>query len=400
MAKIAFVLGELPYPLDKGAKIRTFHLLSSLCRKHKVYLFGLEEKEEGWKVEELKKICERVFVFKREMMKKGWSFYKDLFLNLFSKWPYLIKRGYSSAMAKEITGVIEKDNIDLIICDSLQQTPNVIGINGVPKILNTHNVELVIRERHRDVEKNIIKKAYLSVQLNKLKKYESAALRSFKRAFAVSEDDKDLMASRSLYPESDITVIPNGVDCFYYGNMKETAIPHNLVFTGSMDWIANDDAMVYFLNEIFPIIRQEVPDVSLTISGRNPSARLKKMCGNNGSIELTGYVDDIRPVIAKCEVYVVPLRIGGGTRLKILEAMAMQKPVVSTSIGCEGLDVKDGKNIAIADGPREFANMVISLFQDREKAYRIAINGRNLAEEKYDWKVVTEGMEPLIKELC
>jgi len=401
MAKIIFVLGELPYPLDKGAKIRTFYLLSSLCERHEVYLFGLKEgQEDKWKIEELKKICKDVIVFERAMKKNGWKFYRDLFLNLFSGRPYIVSRGYSRFMAEEVKRSLKKDKFDVIICDSLQQAPNLLGVNGIPKILNTHNVELVIRKRHCEVERNIFKKAYMYLQLSKLEKYELSALQAFDHILAVSENDKETMAGYRSNPKPRITVIPNGVDCDYCRPVTERSVPDSLIFTGSMDWIPNEDAMLYFLKEIFHLVKQKVPDISLTIVGRNPSSRLQKECARIPSVKLTGYVDDVRPFIAKSSLYIVPLRIGGGTRLKILEAMAMRKPVISTSIGSEGLDVEDKQNIVTADEPQKFAEGIVTLLRNGEEADRIAANGRKLVEERYDWNVVTQKLLSLIEEIC
>ena len=184
--------------------------------------------------------------------------------------------------------------------------------------------------------------------------------------------------------------MPNGVDCSYFTPSKNGMKPHSLVFTGSMDWEPNNDAIFYFIKHIYPLIKKKVQEISFTIVGRDPSDALIKLASKDKSIELTGRVDDVRPYIANSCLYIVPLRIGGGTRLKILEAMAMGKTVISTSIGAEGLEVTSEENIILADEPQVFAKRALELFENNNLRKNIESSGRKLTEQKYSWDIIAD----------
>ena len=185
-----------------------------------------------------------------------------------------------------------------------------------------------------------------------------------------------------------ISVIPTGVDVDYFQPVPGGEISNSLVFTGSMDWLPNEDAMIYFVQEIMPLIQEECPDVTLEIVGRKPGARLAALVGRHTGVRLTGWVEDVRPNLARGAVCIVPLRIGGGTRLKIFEAMAMSKAVVSTSIGAEGLPVQPDENIFLADTPAEFARSVVSLLHSISERKRLGEAARKLVAESYSWRNV------------
>ena len=167
-------------------------------------------------------------------------------------------------------------------------------------------------------------------------------------------------------------------------------LANSLVFTGSMDWLPNEDAILYFVDAILPLIKQQCPEVSLEVVGRSPSRKLQALAEAEKSIRLTGWVEDIRPFVARSSVCIVPLRIGGGTRLKIFEAMAMNKAVVSTSVGAEGLPVRPGENILLADAPQDFADSVVSLLRDPNQRRRLGTAARALVQESYGWPRVAE----------
>jgi len=202
----------------------------------------------------------------------------------------------------------------------------------------------------------------------------------------VSDHDREVFSQ--WLDSSKLSVIPTGVDTVYFRPGAEPEIENSLVFTGSMDWLPNEDGMLYFIKEILPLLREQAPRISLSIVGRNPSTRLNAAISQESNIVATGWVEDIRPFLAQSEVCIVPLRIGGGTRLKIFEAMSMGKAVVSTSIGAEGLPVADGEHILLADDPAAFARSVVSLLRDDSRRRRIGVAARKLVEENYSWRQV------------
>jgi glycosyltransferase involved in cell wall biosynthesis len=185
-----------------------------------------------------------------------------------------------------------------------------------------------------------------------------------------------------------MTVISTGVDADYFHPDNGNEQPNSLVFTGSMDWMPNEDGVRYFLHSILPLIRREIPEVTFTIVGRKPSEKLRAAAASESGVHVTGTVDDIRPYVREGAVYVVPLRIGSGTRLKIFEAMAMGKPIVSTTLGAEGLPISDGGDISIADQPAEFARKVCLLLRDPKERRRLGSAARQLVEQHYSWSAV------------
>ena len=227
-------------------------------------------------------------------------------------------------------------------------------------------------------------------------RYEHFCLQNAHHVLAVSENDKNAFA-RSI-DRNRITVIPTGVDTEYFRPVEgDGEQPHELVFTGAMDWLANVDAILYFARDILPLIRRQIPHVTITVAGRLPSPRLLVLAHADKHIRITGSVDDIRPYIAKASVYVVPLRIGGGTRLKIFEAMAMGKATVSTTIGAEGLPVTHGKEILIADSPESFAHAVVSLLCQPEQRRQLGLSARRLVELKYSWSIVSDLFDEVLR---
>jgi glycosyltransferase involved in cell wall biosynthesis len=199
----------------------------------------------------------------------------------------------------------------------------------------------------------------------------------------VSDTDREMFAK--LVPRNKITTVQTGVDVDYFRPAPGKEQANMMVFTGSMDWMPNEDGILYFVAEILPLIRREIPDARLLVVGRSPSGRVKELAVRDSLIEVTGTVEDIRPFMDRAAVYVVPLRIGGGTRIKIFEAMAEGKAVVSTTIGAEGLPVADGQNIVIADRPSDFAGRVVTMLRDSDLRHSLGDAARKLVEENYSW---------------
>jgi glycosyltransferase involved in cell wall biosynthesis len=233
----------------------------------------------------------------------------------------------------------------------------------------------------------------LEIEWRKLRRYEAAAGRRVALTIAVSEQDRGALAE--LAPGAAIRAVATGVDISYFAPRRGPRQPERLVFVGSMDWQPNEDAILYFIDAILPRIRKYVPAVTLSVVGRNPGERLRRAAARSG-VDVTGTVEDVRDFMAEAAVYIVPLRIGGGTRLKIFEALAMAKAVVSTAVGAEGLPLSDGTHFLQADEPRAFADAVIGLLQDPERCRRIGTAGRQLVEEHYSWARVAREFESLI----
>jgi len=317
------------------------------------------------------------------------GFYVDLVVNLTSDLPYAIKKYESPGMRDEIARRVRDGGFDVLVCDFLAPAVNVPRGIDCPSVLFQHNVEAMIWKRHYEVQTNAAKKSYLFRQWQKMRAFEAKVCPEFDCVIAVSREDRDLMEKE--YGLKDVYDVPTGVDTeFFRPSGKHQRRAENLVFTGSMDWLPNEDAIRYFTEQILPRVRQSVPNVKLTVVGRNPYPGLLELSKRDPAVIVTGRVDDVRPFMEEAAVYVVPLRIGGGTRLKIYEAMAMEKPIVSTSIGAEGLPVEDGQEIVLADTPETFADAVVKLIQQPQVADEIGQRAATKVRQKFGWDKVAE----------
>ena len=300
-------------------------------------------------------------------------------------------------MRAAINKCVAQNSFDVVVCDFLMPAVNMPKKIDVATVIFQHNVEAMIWRRHYEVQKNTVKKAYLKLQWQKTFTYERETCSNFDFVVAVSGEDAETM--RSEYGIKNIADVPTGVDTHFFvpsGNVEKEAF--NLVFTGSMDWLPNEDAIRWFTGEILPIIKRKIPQVSLTVVGRNPSQSLIELGKKDPSIVVTGRVSDVRPFMEKASVYVIPIRIGGGTRLKLYEAMAMEIPVVSTSVGAEGLPVKEGDEIILRDAPESFAEAVVKLLQDNDFALKLADQAANTVRENFSWQGVADNFAEICEQ--
>ncbi|HKO62553.1 MAG TPA: glycosyltransferase [Pyrinomonadaceae bacterium] len=385
---ILWLKTELLHPVDKGGKIRTYNMLKELKRDHTVTYLTLDEGTTSDAVSAAAEYCHELIQIPHAVRNKFTpGFYSDLLLNLPSPLPYAIAKYKSSEMRNRINERLAKDDVDVLICDFLTPAVNLDFNFDCPAILFQHNVEAMIWKRHHQVQPNPVKKAYLYGQWAKMRSLEERLCRKFDAVVAVSAEDRDQM--RGEYQLEAVFDVATGVDTNFFTPMHATkAEPMNLVFTGSMDWLPNDDAIDFFTDEILPLVKREVPNVSLTVVGRNPSTQLTERAKRDPSLVVTGRVEDVRPYMDKAAVYVVPLRIGGGTRLKIFEAMAMEKPIVSTSVGAEGLPLQNGVELLLADNAPAFADAIVKLLKEPELARRIGTRAAQLVRERFGWKQV------------
>lgn len=389
--RILWLKTELLHPVDKGGKIRTYNMLKELKRAHRVTYLTLDDgsasADDRAKATEY---CHELICVphqRREKFTPG--FYVELLLNLVSSQPYAIKKYTTAAMMQEISELERKRAFDLLVCDFLAPAANVPRSLTTPTVLFQHNVEAMIWKRHYEVQANAVKKAYLYGQWRKMWKFEKEMCQRFDSVIAVSADDREQM--KREYGAQSVFDVPTGVDTEFFrpSGAIETS-PHNIVFTGSMDWLPNEDGIRFFLREIMPLIKSKVPDSTLTVVGRNPPASLVEMSKSDSSLIVTGRVDDVRPYIEKAAAYVVPLRIGGGTRLKIFEAMAMEKAVVSTTIGAEGLPLEHGVELLLADEPQAFADAVVKVLTDASYAAELGRRAAANVRQNHGWEPVTE----------
>ncbi|HXH07676.1 MAG TPA: glycosyltransferase [Vicinamibacterales bacterium] len=396
--RILWLNPNLLVPLDKGGKLRTWHLLRQLAPRHDItYVCFAPPAARPEHLEAMHQVCARLVAMPREDPPKGTPrFWLHAARFLLDPLPYAVAKYRSRRFARAVAEILRVERPDVVVCDFLPPLVNLPrGPLPAPMVLFTHNVEAEIWRRHA-LNAAGPRRALLRGQWRRMQAFESAALARADLVLAVSDADRETFAR--LYPgrAPRCLVVPTGVDTTYFRPpVALDADPHRLVFTGSMDWLPNEDAMLYCCREILPVIRRREPGVSLQIVGRDPTPAVRRLAREPG-VEVTGTVDDIRPYLARAGAVVVPLRIAGGTRLKIFEAMAMGRPVVATTVGAEGLPVADGRDILIADDPERFAAAVVRLVRDDAERRRIGLAARRLVESRYDWAVVARALEEAV----
>jgi polysaccharide biosynthesis protein PslH len=387
--KILWVKAGGLVPPDTGGKIRSYNILRELARQHSVTFFSFYAAHDGDLHPGLKNIFNRIVCLPLNLpAPKSPAEMLDYGLGLFSPQPYGITKYCRPGVRRELRSLLKQETYDVIVCDFAIAACVIPWDSPTPKVLFTHNVEAAIWRRHYEVATNLIWKAISLQEWRKMERAERRYLRLADQVLTVSGTDRDTFAA--FVDPAKLTVIPTGVDVDYFHPTPTEEVENSLVFTGSMDWLPNEDAILYFADAILPLIKQKCPGVFLEVVGRSPSHKLQALAEVEKSVRLTGRVEDIRPFVARGSVYVVPLRIGGGTRLKIFEAMAMGKAVVSTSVGAEGLPVRSGGNILLADSPQEFADSVTSVLRDPKERLRLGAAARTLVQEQYSWSKVAE----------
>ena len=384
--RILWLKTELLHPIDKGGRIRTYQMLRQLKSQHHVtYLSLLEPDVDPEAHQQASQYCHKlVTVPWRAPARYSPAFYAALARNVASPLPYALAKYRSGRLQRELRRLVRREYFDVLVADFLASAVNVPERLELPAVLFEHNVESLIWQRMARTAADPLRKAYFYSQWRRMHRYESEACHRFDMVAAVSPGDRDMLVRD--FGVKDVQDVPTGVDTEYFAPGPARPQAHKLVFTGSMDWLPNEDAIVMFVEQILSRIRQHVPQVQLTVVGRNPTPRLVKLAAQHPGVTLTGRVSDVRPYMDEALVYVVPLRIGGGTRIKIYEAMAMQKAVVSTRIGAEGLPVRDGEHLLLADEPADFAQAVTSLMLDQTRALAMGRQARKFVDEHFGWQ--------------
>jgi glycosyltransferase involved in cell wall biosynthesis len=379
------------WPPTSGGRTRSLKLISELSRRHEltvVTTHGDDDDPQGLG-DELRRV--NVVSLGYRVPKRGSrEFPATVARSWLSRDPVDLWKWRVADVRNCVDAYIASGKVDVCVADFLFAVNNVPLKQSTPVVLFEHNVEYLIWKRLCDLETAPWRKALLAIEWRKLRSREAAACRNVDLTVAVSEHDRDRLAA--LAPTARISWIPTGVDTDYFHPALNCERPHHIAFSGSMDWHPNEDAVRYFMNDILPLVRQRIPDVSFSIVGRNPSSALAETARAAGA-HVTGTLDDIRPAIAEAALCVVPLRAGSGTRLKIFEAMAMGKAVVSTTVGAEGLDITPGEHYAVADGAAAFANAVVSLLEDQDRRQQMANAARALVDERYSWAQVARPFE-------
>lgn len=380
--KILFLHKRPLFPADAGGKIRTLNVVRHLAQWHDVtYLCNAQPADEPH-LDKMRELGVRLVTTPwREAPRRSFRFYCDLAKNVFSRFPFNVNKDYDAGLRQRAGELLQAEPYDLVICDFVQMARNAIDLPASPPaLLFQHNVEAEIFKRHSTTDRGWLRRRYMAMQWRKMCRFEGRAGRRFDRIVAVSERDRDIY--QCDYGWDHVDVIDTAVDVDYFAPAETKEKPNQVVFVGSLDWLPNEGGVKHFVEQVWPLIRRDCPEATFQAVGRNPSHLLTRLSSHEG-VEIVGTVPDVRPYLAEAAVVVVPLLVGGGTRLKIFEAMAMRKAVVSTSIGAEGLPVRSGTDIEIADNPEEFAAAVTNLLTDSARRVKMAQQAFELVHERF-----------------
>jgi glycosyltransferase involved in cell wall biosynthesis len=390
--RLLFVSPRFLFPADSGGKIRTSQILAGMKGGHfEITLVSpATERAALAFAAELNSVSDHFYGWPEQI--RGTLFNIARLRHLLSMWPISVRSDQSRVGRQLIARELHR-RPDIVVFDFAHSAVLAPETLSVPSIMFAHNIEAEIFRRHTEVARNSIVRAIWRDQLRKMEMYERQVLRRFHVVVAVSHRDRQYLEQQ--YEIKDVCVIPTGVDLQHFEHLVPV-YSNRVVFTGSMDWFANIDAIQYMLNEIWPRVIAQAPTATFTVVGRSPPRSLIRKAGAVGlRVEFTGFVDDIKPYVHSSTVYVIPLRVASGTRIKVFEAMAMGCPVVSTSIGTEGLPLEAGEHYLRADSPADFAASILRLLRDKELRYRLSHQARRYVEANFASTKVAKKFEQI-----
>jgi glycosyltransferase involved in cell wall biosynthesis len=379
---------EVPFPANTGKRIRTWNLLKRLAARHDITLLCYG-RERGREFDVVRQCGIQLRLVDPLPELSGLPLYWRLLLNLISSYPYSVEKHYTQRFQSKVDELLGSGEFDLLHCEWTPYARYRTGQVQVPSILATHNIESQIWERRADNAGGALARLFFRMQARKMAAFERKNLPCLSVVTAVSPEDAHQTAD---WTQRNCALVENGVDLDQF-RPSSAGCFSELLFLGSLDWFPNRDAVEYMVQEILPLIRTATPIATLRVVGRRPPKDFVRRIAEVPGVEVLGEVDDVRPYLERAGVIVVPLRIGGGSRIKILEALATSKAVVSTSVGAEGLAVQDGHNILLADNPQDFAARVQQLMGSEEDRSRLGKNGRDLVEQRYSWDDCAAALE-------
>lgn len=391
--KILWVKSDFLHPTTKGGHIRTLEMLRRISTRHTIHYVAFSGEHEEESLRRSSDYCERAFPVRHNIPKHGTvPFFLQVARGWFSRLPVAVGRYRSAAMARLIAELRSRESYDAVVCDFVFPAPNVENLGEC--ILFQHNVETVIWRRHFETARGPVRRAYFRLQQKRMFDYEGMVCRAVRKVIAVSPADARTM--QEMFGIGRVSDIATGVDVEYFTSPEAPAPNTDMIFVGSMDWMPNSDGIRYFVSEVLPHIRRVRPEASLAIVGREPAADIRDLARRDPRIVVTGTVPDVRPHLWSSLISIVPLRIGGGTRLKIFESMAARVPVVSTTVGAEGLSVHPPQDIRIADTSEQFAQACVELLENPALRRAQVDSAWQLVTERFSWDRVALDFERLL----
>ena len=431
---ILFLTQIIPYPLDAGPKIKTWHVLKHLAGQgHHIFLASFVRPDEIKAVERVRQICDAVHTVPIRRSRVNDVFYW-LCSNATGR-PFLIERDDIVAMRTLVNQLLSTKQINCIHADQLTMTQFALPSNASPSrhnalaadpkeqsadghrpfcIFDAHNAVWTIFERLRQTSPWFTK-PILAAEARRIKRYEGMVTHSFDHILTVTESDRQSLIQAYQYylggsnegvnvkvTDSGLpmTVIPIAIDTEQLQPVKRRSGSLNILTLGTLQYPPNADGIRWFIHEVYPLVREQVPRASLTIVGKNPPQDFVQLAANSqDAITVTGYVPDLKPYLEQANQVVVPVRVGSGMRVRILEAFAQAMPVVTTTIGLEGIEASPDEDVLVADTPADFAARVVNVLTDETLQNRLSMNGRRLVEKCYDWRAVLQKLDSIYEDI-
>lgn len=404
---ILFLTQILPFPPDSGPKVKTWHVLKYLCQSgHKITLASFVRPEEEPYVGRVREVCCQVYAVPIRRSRLADIGY--LLRSQFSGRPFLIERDDLHAMRSLVTTIVESESVDVIHADQLTMTqfalPFAKHAGGKPRLVfDAHNAVWTITERMKQNSPFYLRLP-LTLETRRIREYEGRIVSDFDATLAVTELDRQALLSAKNGNGSPLngsfTVIPIAVDTKQIRPVARRTDSHTLLTMGTLYYPPNADGIRWFVEEVFPLIRSKVPEVKLTIIGKHPPKDFLALAEDkSNNIVVTGFVPELDPYFAESALAVIPVRAGGGMRVRILDAFARAVPVVTTTVGLEGIQAEPGEDVLVADTPSDFAASVIRLLNDKALQDQLSTNGRHLVESKYDWQVTLRDLDKVYQQI-
>jgi polysaccharide biosynthesis protein PslH len=391
VGRVLYLTQVLPYPLNTGARVRQYYVLRHLARAHEVTLVSFvrgDDKPEH--IAHLETICHAVHTV--PMARSHWRDGRAALKGLLTGIPIVIARDEIGPMQQTLARLLASESFDVVHADQVSMSGYGLLGKHVRHVLDLHNAMYLVTERLAAHETNPLKRLIIQREARALARYEAELCAKYDQVTFVTDEDRKLIEQQAArwqvrVPDRRFTTIPICIDPSDKRPIKPLAHPQRITALGVMFWPPNAEGVLWFAQEIWPRIRAQQPQLTFTVVGKNPPDYLAQLHGTNG-IEVLGFVPEVESILAETAVFVVPLRAGGGMRVKILDTWCWGLPIVSTSIGAEGIDIRDGENILIADTPDTFSAAVLRVANEADLNQQLRHNGRRWVEEKYDWKTV------------
>ena len=390
---ILYLCHRIPFPPNKGDKIRSYHQIQYLSQRHSIYLACLIDDSDDWRyVEPLRSMCRMVEVVGRKGLQEWWRIGKAFL----GGQPLSLGAFFVPALQEKVNVLLEKESIDRIVIFSSPMAEYVRHVSAIPRVIDFVDMDSEKWRAYAQINPFPLSLLY-RIEADRLGQYELEMAKVCEESLVISQEETHVLRERSnqmVVPK----VIPNGVDYEYFSPPSDVQrIKPIIVFTAAMDYFPNVDGALFFCQEILPRIHQVIPHAQFLVVGRNPVSALRRMAERMSQVQVTGTVPDVRPYLSEARVAVVPLRIARGVQNKILEAMAMELPVVGTTPAFQGLAVASEHGMYVADEPGEFADVVVKLLENPDRARACGVSARQFVTSHYDWSNILQEFEQILE---